>query len=173
MTLDHPGLEATASAPLLIVRFLPCCSLLRVRVWMDDCILAEKLLHQTNNNFNSTQTISSPVQATQPSSTQNSFAMSKLSSSPLSLLLFPGRTPLFSLPPQSKDGRWWLGCQRPQRWMGNSHWVTRVGTMLRIQWFAAVVASTLLPVMLVSLFYCRSNTLRRGGNILFYKHCCP
>lgn len=119
MTLDHPSLEATASAPLLIVRFLPCCSLLRVRVWMDDCILAEKLLHQTNNNFNSTQTMSSPVQATQPSSTQNSFAKSKLSSSPLSLLLFPGQTPLFSLPPQSKDGRWWLGCQRPHTgWLG-------------------------------------------------------
>lgn len=97
----------------------------------------------------------------------------KLSSSLLSLLFFPGWTPLFLLPPQSKDGRWWLGCQRPQRWMGNSHWVIWVGRMLRIQWFAAVVTSTLLPVMLVSLFYCRSNTLRRGGNILFYKHCCP
>ena len=48
--------------------------------------------------------------------------------------------------------RWWLGCQRPRRWMGNSHWVIWVGgmphsecntfeisgplgTMLQVQWF--------------------------------------
>lgn len=130
--------------------------------WMDS-ILAEKSLHQTNTNFNSTQTISRPVQVTQPSSTQDSFAKSKgpaLLSSLFFVSLFPPRfchpwpgwTPLSSLPPRSKDGRWRLGCQRPRRWMGNSHWVIWVGrmphsecntfeitgplgTMLQIQWF--------------------------------------
>lgn len=65
----HPHSCATLTLPFL-------CSLLHVHVWMDDCILAEKLLHQTNTNFNSTQTVSSPVQVTQPSSTQDSFAKS-------------------------------------------------------------------------------------------------
>lgn len=132
---------------------------------MDDCILAEKLLHQTNN-FNSTQTISSPVQVTQPSSTQDSFAKSngpaRFSSLCFSLFVFlclssailsQAGPPLSSLPPRSKDGRWWLGCQRPHRWMGNSHWVIWVGgmphsecntfeisgplgTMLQMQWFS-------------------------------------
>lgn len=76
VTPDHlaskprrPHSRATLTLPFL-------CSLLHVHVWMDDCILAEKSLHQTNTNFNSTQTISSPVQVTQPSSTQDSFAKS-------------------------------------------------------------------------------------------------
>jgi len=56
---------------------------------MDDCILAEKMLHQTNNNFNWTQTISSPVQVTQPSSTQDSFAKSNGPALSLYPLLFP------------------------------------------------------------------------------------
>lgn len=154
----HTGLCATLNSTFL-------CSLLHVHVSMDDCILAEKMLHQTNNNFNWTQTISSPVQVTQPSSTQDSFAKSNgpaFSSSTsfpslcLSPLLLchsqPGWTPLSSLPPRSIDGRWWLGCQRPHRWMGNSHWVIWVGgmshsecntfeisgplgTMLQVQWF--------------------------------------
>lgn len=38
---------------------------------------------------------------------------------------------------------------------------------------AVVVTSTLLHMMLVSLCYCRSHALGRGGNVLFYKHCCP
>lgn len=112
-------------------------------------------------NFNSTQTVSSPAQVTQPSSTQDSFAKSNGPALFLSLRFFlfvflclsqQGWTPLSSLPPRSKDGRWWLGCQRPCRWMGDSHWVIWVGgmprsecntfeisgplgTMLQVQWF--------------------------------------
>lgn len=70
-----------------------------------------------NNNFNSTQTISSPIQVTQPSSTQESFAKSNgpalffslycFLSFSSSLLHFLARlAPKFSLPSQSKDGRW-------------------------------------------------------------------
>lgn len=38
---------------------------------------------------------------------------------------------------------------------------------------SVVVTSTLLLMMLFSLCYCRSHTLGTGGNVLFYKHCCP
>lgn len=129
--------------------------LLHVHMWMDDCIVAEKLLLQINN-CTSTQTVSSPVQVTPPSSTQDSFAKStspaRFVSLRFSLCLSLPLFPLSSLPPRSKDGRWWFGCQRPHRWMGNSHWVNCVGgmphsecntfeisgpleTMLQIQWF--------------------------------------
>lgn len=95
------GLCATLTLPFH-------CSLLHVHVWMDDCFLAEKLLHQTNNDLNSTQTISSPVRVTQPSSTQDSFAKSKSLLLCLSVCLslpsfchsWPGWTPLSSLPPR-------------------------------------------------------------------------
>lgn len=133
------GLEATTSTldyvPLLTLPFL--CSLLHVHVWMDDCIpVRETATTKPTPSSTQPKTISSPVQVTQPSSTQDSFAKSNgpalLWSFWFSLFVFlclssailsQAGPPLSSLPPWSKDGRWWLGCQRPRRWMGNSHWV--------------------------------------------------
>lgn len=180
----HTGLCAT-----LTLTFL--CSLLHVHVWMSDCILAEKLLDHTNTKLNSTQTISSPVQVTQPSSTQDSFAKSNgpapsYPSYSLSVFLCHSQLGWTSLPPKCKDGRWWLGCLRPHRWMGNSHWIIWVGgmfrsecntfkisgpsgTMLQIQWFCCCC----LHCYSWCWCYCRSHTLERGGKVLFYKHCCP
>lgn len=64
------GLCATLTLPFL-------CSLLHMHGWVDGCILAEKLLHQTLTlTLTQPQTLSSPVQRTQPSSTQDSFAKS-------------------------------------------------------------------------------------------------
>lgn len=154
------GLCATLTLPFL-------CSLLRVRVWMDDCIPAEKLLHRTN--FKSTQTVSSPVQVTQPSSTQDSFAKSNSPALFFSSLCFSLFVPLClapavlsragphlsSLPPRSKDGRWWLGCQRPCRWMGNSHWVIWVGGMPRSECNTFEIAGPLGTMLQVQWFCCR------------------
>lgn len=122
--------------------------------WMD-CILAEKIATPT---LTQPKPLSSPVQVTQPSSTQDSFAMSNGPALRFSLFVSFSATlsragpPLSSLPPRSKDGRWWLGCQRPRRWMGNSirnfglegcltlnatpfEISGPLGTMLQIQWF--------------------------------------
>lgn len=143
VTPRPPGLKTATSSPqyvplypyLFFVHFY-------MHVWMDDCILAEKNCYV---NLNSTQTTLSPVQVTQPSSTQDSFAKSNgpallLSSLCFSLLFrcpspanpHQARPPtLFSLPPRRKDGRWCFVCQRLCRWMGNSHWIIWVGRMLQ------------------------------------------
>lgn len=119
---------ATLSLPVL-------CSLLHAHVWMDDCILAEKPQLKLNPNH------TSPVQVTQPSSTQDSFAksngpallLSSLCSTRLFLCPSPAvphqAPPHSSLPLQRKDGRWRFVCQRLCRWMGNSRWVIWVGRM--------------------------------------------
>lgn len=124
-------------------------------------------------NLNSTQTTSSPVQVTQPSSTQDSFAksngpallLSSLSSSlvflcPSPALPHQARPPLFSLPPQRKDGRWWFVCQRLCRWMGNSRWVIWVGRMPQHLWNLWTpwnnVADTMVVLPLLSPLHCCS-----------------
>lgn len=107
---------------------------------MDDCILAENCYTKTNN-FNSTQTISSPVQMIQPSSTQDSFAKSigpaLIYSLCFSLCLYWPLSSAFlsQAGPQCSHCLHKVkmvdGCQRPHRWMGNSHWVSWVGGMPR------------------------------------------
>lgn len=134
--------------------------------WMD-CILAEKIATPT---LTQPKPFSSPVQVTQPSSTQDSFAMSNGPALRFSLFvpffatLSRAGPPLSSLPPRSKDGRWWLGCQRPRRWMGNSHWVIWVGGMSHSEcntfWNLWTpwnnVADTMVLLPLLSLLHCCS-----------------
>lgn len=148
----HTGLCAA-----LTLTFL--CLLLHVHVWNGWLYPGSNLLHQTNNNFNSTETISSPIQVTQPSSTQESFAKSIspalffslyffLSFSSCLLQLLARLAPMFSLPPQSKDG----GRVSEASWMDGEFTLDKLGwreisllkqhlwnlwtlrTMLQMQW---------------------------------------